>query len=354
MALTGIDASSALTPAADRVVDEALQLQWQRWPLLKATFSPTELAHTRTDTRFHVDFLASAMWAGVPALFSDYVCWNWTLFESLGLPVDWVSTSIADILAAIRSVLGDDVADVAAQYVGPGLGQDRNGCPNVTDGHISPHSQYGGLAMQYLSDLIGQRRGAATRLLLGAVEDGVPVTQIYLEVLQPVQRELGRLWQVNRISVAQEHYATAVTQMIMAQLYEYIFTGDKGGRTLVAACVGGELHEIGMRMVADFFEMNGWDTVYIGANTPIADVVASVAVSRADVLALSATMGFHIPLVAEVIAAIRADVRTMHTPVIVGGYPFNLVDDLWQRVGADGSATDAAGALRLAEELVTA
>jgi methanogenic corrinoid protein MtbC1 len=121
---------------------------------------------------------------------------------------------------------------------------------------------------------------------------------------------------------------------------------------LVAACVGGELHEIGLRMVADFLEMNGWDTHYIGANTPVADIVETVALSRADLLALSATMGFHIPLVADVIKAIRTDPRTAGTRVMVGGYPFSLVDDLWVRVGADGSASDAAGALDLAERLV--
>ena len=45
---------------------------------------------------------------------------------------------------------------------------------------------------------------------------------------------------------------------------------------MVATCIGGELHEIGIRMVADFFEMEGWDTYYLGANTPADAVVAEL------------------------------------------------------------------------------
>lgn len=353
MALSSTEASSAIGPLADRIVDEALTLQWKRRPVLRITFSDAELSQTRKDTRFRVDFLTSSLWAGEPQLFADYVCWNRNLLEGLGQPAEQIDGSLEDILGAVAAVAGDDVCAVARSYVEPALSLDRRSCHDGRSSHIVPESPYGALAVQYLGHLIGRRRGEASRLILEAVESGVPVSEVYLEVLQPVQHELGRLWQANLISVAQEHYATAVTQMIMAQLYQHIFSAEKTGFTLVAACVGGELHEIGMRMVADFLEMNGWDTVYIGANTPAADIVETVALSGADVLALSATMGFHIPLVAEVIGAIKNDERTAETRIIVGGYPFNLVDDLWMRVGADGSASDAAGALTLAERLVT-
>lgn len=91
---------------------------------------------------------------------------------------------------------------------------------------------------------------------------------IYLEVLQPVQREIGNLWQTNEVSVAQEHYCTAATQLIMGRLYPYLHLAPRNGKRVVVACVGGELHEVGARMVADILEMEGWDSYYLGANTP--------------------------------------------------------------------------------------
>jgi methylmalonyl-CoA mutase cobalamin-binding domain/chain len=175
---------------------------------------------------------------------------------------------------------------------------------------------------------------------------------VYLNVFQPVQYEIGRLWQLNQISVAQEHYATAVTQLVMSQLYPRIFSTERSGRTLVATCVGDELHEIGVRMVADFFEMAGWDTFYLGANTPAPSVVRSVIERQADVLAVSATITLHVSAVAELIASVR-DSEASDVRVLVGGYPFNQVPDLWRQVGGDGYAADAEAAIDVAEALVS-
>ena len=148
------------------------------------------------------------------------------------------------------------------------------------------------LTRQYMDMLLKGNRQAASRLILDAVEAGANIRDIYLHVFQQSQYEIGRLWQTNQISVAQEHLFTAGTQLIMSQLYSHVFASKKNGRTLVAACVGGDLHEIGCRMVADFFEMEGWDTFYFGANTPTPSIIEAVQEHRAELLAVSATMTF--------------------------------------------------------------
>ena len=158
---------------------------------------------------------------------------------------------------------------------------------------------------------------------------------------------------MNQMSVAEEHYCTAATQLIMSQLYSRIFNTAKKGRCLVAACVGGELHEIGLRMVADFFEMEGWDTYYLGANMPASGIVQTLTERKADVLAISATMTFHIRLVAELIACVRAADSGGRINILVGGYPFNIEPDSWRRVGADGYAQNAEHAVAVANSLVT-
>ena len=96
---------------------------------------------------------------------------------------------------------------------------------------------------------------------------------IYLQVFQRSQYEIGRLWQMNKLTMAQEHYCSAATQLIMSLLYPRIFDTKKIGARLVAACVQGDLHEIGLRIVSDFFEIEGWDTFYLGANTPTSGIL---------------------------------------------------------------------------------
>ncbi|WP_455240747.1 cobalamin B12-binding domain-containing protein [Methanothermobacter tenebrarum] len=74
---------------------------------------------------------------------------------------------------------------------------------------------------------------------------------------------------MNMITAAHEHYANGLTQMLIAELYPYILeSAKKTDKTLIVTCINNELHELGLRIVSDFFEMNGWNSIYLGANTP--------------------------------------------------------------------------------------
>ncbi|MDQ3487480.1 MAG: cobalamin-dependent protein [Acidobacteriota bacterium] len=199
----------------------------------------------------------------------------------------------------------------------------------------------------------GQRH-VASRLVLDAFAAGLPVRDIYLHVFQPAQREVGRLWQLNQITVAEEHYCTAATQLIMSQLYPHVFASEKHGGTLVATCVAGDLHEIGLRMVTDFFEMDGWNTYFLGASTPAQAVVDAVVQQGAQVLGISATMPSHIRRIEEMIRLVRAHPACRGVTILVGGAPFVLAPDLWKKVGASATASDAQEAVAAVRHLAPA
>ena len=208
------------------------------------------------------------------------------------------------------------------------------------------------LATEYLDALLRGERNLASQFILNAVDEGVSVRKIYLHVFQPCQRRIGRLWQTNQVSVAEEHYVTAATQLIMSQLYPHIFNTQKNGCRLVATCVGGELHEIRVRMVADFFEMEGWDTYYLGGNTPTKSILQSLETRQADILAISATITFNLDAMTDLIAEVRGSQVSEGVGLLVGGRPFNISPGLWERVGADGYAADAQAAVSAAEQLL--
>jgi len=239
---------------------------------------------------------------------------------------------------------------LAAEYIQTGI----DALPHLPDeppALLPDDSPYAELARSYLSALLQGQRAEASRLIHDAVRAGVPVRDIYLHVFEPVQHEIGRLWQKNEVTVAQEHFCTASTQWIMSQLYPHILTSPRKQRVMVATCVGGDLHEIGVRMIADFFEMEGWETHYLGANTPAASIVQMIQDRNADLLAVSATMTYHIRQVAELIVAIRTTRRGKQVKIMVGGYPFNLEPTLWREIGADAFARNAEESLSVAESL---
>jgi methanogenic corrinoid protein MtbC1 len=212
----------------------------------------------------------------------------------------------------------------------------------------SPFSQ---IAVPYLEALLAADRIRAQQIITDALGEGLAIRDLYLGVFQPVQHEVGRLWLINKVSVAEEHFCTAATQTIMSDLYPQIISSKRIGRTMVAACVGSELHEIGIRMVADFFEMEGWDTYYIGAGISHNHILSVIEQQKPDLLALSATMTHHIQKVLELISVIRSTFTVVSPRIMVGGMPFNNSPELWRTVGADLWASDAAQAVQLAQQI---
>jgi len=214
----------------------------------------------------------------------------------------------------------------------------------------APHA---GLAQEFIQALLSAESHQANQIALQSVENGIPVKDLYMHVFQVSQREIGHLWQTGQISVAREHFCTAATQVIISRLYPHIFNSQKIGKKLIATCVGGELHEIGIRMVSDFFEMEGWDTYYLGANSPDESVISTIKDQQPDVVGISTTMYFNVPQVQELINSIRREFGETSPTIMVGGFPFLMAKDLWQQVGADGFAPDAQQAINLAHQLIT-
>jgi methanogenic corrinoid protein MtbC1 len=137
----------------------------------------------------------------------------------------------------------------------------------------------------------------------------------------------------------------------MGQLSPHVFGTGRIGASMLSACVGDELHEVGARMVSDFFEMDGWDTHFLGANVPTRALLAMAQAQRCNVLCLSVTMTSHIAVASDIVAAVRAQEALTNLRIIVGGMPFNIEPELWRRIGADGHARDAASAVELARRL---
>lgn len=327
---------------------------YKQHPELNVLYGKDVRNYVLQDNRYHLTYLAEAVAAGRPSFFANYIGWAKVLLNGMNVP----SEELARNLQLVRSVLQQQLqiyqkdTHLIDEYVEQGLHQ-LPLLPTEVASFIEEDQPQAELAQQYLEYLLQGKRHLASRLILDAVENNsVNVKEIYLNVFQHAQYEIGRLWQMNQISVAQEHYCTAATQLIMSQLYTYIFSTEKQDKTMVATCVGGDLHELGVRMVADFFEMEGWDTYYLGANTPTSSVLQELRERSADLLAISVTMTFHVRAAEALIAAVRADPACKNVKIMVGGYPFNLEPELWQQVGADGYSRDAQQAIDVSNQLI--
>jgi MerR family transcriptional regulator, light-induced transcriptional regulator len=339
-----------MNKGVDVLAEEIVKKQFKSQGEFNSYYGESEFKKYIEDTEYSLSYLFEAIEASSPDLFADYITWEKIFLVNLGIPEERLKERLEVMEDVIIKNLPPEKSSIAIKYIEESI--DNLPKPSNYTSYINEDKPLVKLLEQYLEFLLNGDRHSAGKMIIEAVDNGISVKDIYLHVFQSSLYEVGRLWQENKITVAQEHYITAATQLIMSQLYPYISNSEKTGKVLVATSVIKELHEVGVRMVADFFEMDGWNTFYLGANTPTESIIQTIISKKADLVLISATISSHIGEVMDLIRTVRRCAECRDPKIIVGGYPFNVDNNLWEKVGADGQAEDAETAIEMAEKLV--
>lgn len=174
----------------------------------------------------------------------------------------------------------------------------------------------------YLDLLLQGRRLECGRIVQDLIDRGVDIRILYTDLFQKSLYAVGDLWERNRISVAREHLATAVTEGLLNQVYPVLFDGEREqtGKSVVVSCAANEFHQIGGKMVADLFEYHGWEGHFLGAGTPVDEMLAFIEETKPDMVGLSLSVYFNLASLKTGLAAIRANFRNLD--ILVGGQAF--------------------------------
>lgn len=188
---------------------------------------------------------------------------------------------------------------------------------------------------------------AALRVVGEALESGLTHEQVLLEVVAPVQERVGREWAAARLSVAQEHAATAINERVVAAvaLRRPERTGPPRGQITVA-CVDGEWHGMPARLLSEVLRLRGWEVDHLGAQVPTEHLIAHLHLTGSSAVALSASLPPRLPAAHAAVTACRA----VSVPVLVGGAAFGPQGRYARLLGADVWAPDAVAAAALLDE----
>lgn len=159
---------------------------------------------------------------------------------------------------------------------------------------------------------------AARQLTDQVRSEGAEIGTLYANLFAPALRRIGEMWAAGEISVAEEHIASSLVEQLMALLYPEIFAARRASRERVLmASAPGERHVIGLRMVADIFEGNGYDVLFLGADTPTIECVEASRRYGPEIVVLAA-------YTAEAAIELRTEVRSLlevvpDGPILAGG-----------------------------------
>jgi methanogenic corrinoid protein MtbC1 len=322
----------------DEAVAHALAASERAFPEVYARFGAKGRAACAEDLGFHLDFLQPALETGEIAPFLAYLGWLVQVLSSRGVPHRSIEQSLDDLAEFFAGRLGAHGATVAAALAA-GKAALRQGivaptydrpCPTPCDEAVP----YAGVALQ-------GRHTEAMALLEGALAREQSLPQVMVHVIQPAMYEVGRRWQDNSASAAQERLATALSQTWMAKARASAVAAPDNGLRALFSCMAGNHHTLGLRMVADAFELDGWSTYYLGADTSLDALVAKVGQIRPHLVGLSASLPQHLRGLRVAVAGLRAALGDECPSIVVGGLVFNQFPQLAPWAGAEMLGADA-------------
>ncbi|WP_225823397.1 cobalamin B12-binding domain-containing protein [Streptomyces naphthomycinicus] len=190
----------------------------------------------------------------------------------------------------------------------------------------------------------------AVEVVRRARADGTDEETLLLDVIATVQRRVGTEWAADRLTVAQEHAATAINERVITALVHDRPPADAADRVpkgrVTVSCVDGEWHAMPARLVAEVLRLRGWRVDFLGAQTPTPHLVSHLHSTSSAAVLLSGSLPTHLPTAHAAITACQA----VGVPVMAGGRAFGPDGRYAHALGADRWAPDARAAAALLEE----
>ncbi len=335
--------------------DEAVETVVDRFyltvPAFYGTFGERGRAACREDIGYHLEFLRPALEFGILRPFVDYVRWLAVVLEKRGIPVDHLTLSLVWLTEFFAARLpGEDAEAVVAA-----LNAAMTALLDPSD-DVPPYERLmpeaWGECEAFEAALVRGDQRTTANIFQEVARHSQGLLDTALHLVQPTLYRIGRGWQDNRISVAEEHLATALVHSLLVREFASLAPAPPNDRSVVLAGVEGNQHTIGLRIVADAFEMVGWDIRYLGPNTPTRSLVELVCDERPNLVALSASMPHHLRSAREAIARLRAELGEARPAVLLGGLAINQYSPLATMLGADATGPDARSAVEAADLLV--
>lgn len=186
-------------------------------------------------------------------------------------------------------------------------------------------------------------------------DEKMSVVDLYTRILGPALNQMTCDEEDQRLCIWREHVHTAIIRTIVESCYPFVIaekakqkSGERGRAAVL--CPPEEHHELGARMVADFLTICGFDTIFVGSNTPYADFINGVEVLSLKLIAISVTNFYHLVVTKKIVGELREKMGD-RVKIMIGGNAFDSNPDHIKAIGADYYSKSFEDIKKIAEEI---
>ena len=193
---------------------------------------------------------------------------------------------------------------------------------------------------KFIQILESENKEEAVEFAMGLIKSGtIDIIELYSDILKPALNNMQCSLADKDICVWKEHVRTAIVRTIVECCYPYVIAKRdkectlKRGRVIIV-CPPEEYHDLGARMITDFFTICGLDAVFVGNNTPYDNFYNAADKINPDIIAISVSNYYNLVVTKKIIEDLRKKINP-GTRIVVGGYAFSRDSRNIKIVGAD-------------------
>lgn len=212
------------------------------------------------------------------------------------------------------------------------------------------------LYQDVLAALQREDKESAVTLCLNALKtDQISVVDLYEMILAPALGSVIEEYKYDQDLIWREHVRSGIIRTIIELCYPYIIEQKKKLERIkgkvVVMCPEYEDHELGAKMVSDFFKLVGFDSTFIGARTPEQTILKAIDLIQPDYLCISVTNYYNLISVKRTIQTIKKHVD-YDLKFILGGRAFDKNPHAFENTDADFLVNSYEEVRALSEEVL--
>lgn len=191
---------------------------------------------------------------------------------------------------------------------------------------------------EFIFYLEEENKEKAVKIVLDKLNsEEINIVELYTKILAPSLNNMECKLEDKKICIWREHVRSSIIRTIIECCYPYVIKEkykEINNLKVVIVCPSEEYHEIGARMAADFFTLCGFNTTFVGSNTPKEDFLSAIDVVKPDYVVISVTNYYNLVLAKRAIEKIKNE-SNFKGRIFVGGYAFKNNMDSVKKVGAE-------------------